>query len=339
MVRQFIASSLCIVITLTCATSCVDIEEYDNTTYGNMKALWTIMDEHYCFFEEKERALGVNWEDIGAQYSQQANKQLSQKQEFELLCRMVGELRDGHVNLSSPFDYGRNWSWKEDYPANFSDSLQRRYLGTDYKISNGIYYKILGDNIGYIYAGTFEYTIGDGNLDEIIYHLLSCNGLIIDIRNNGGGLLTEAKKLAARFCNEKTFVGYMSHKNGPEHNDFSEKKEQWIEPSAGIRWQKKVCVLTNRSVFSAANEFTKYMKQMPLATVIGDTTGGGAGMPFSAELPNGWGVRFSACPMYDIDGKSTEQGIEPDMHVEMTDEDMRRNQDGIIEAARAFLKE
>ena len=129
----------------------------------------------------------------------------------------------------------------------------------------------------------------------------------------------------------------MRHKTGRGRSDFSGMKEQRLKPSAGIRWQKKVVVLTNRSVYSAANEFVKYMKCCPGVTVVGDRTGGGAGMPFSSEMPNGWSVRFSACPMYDREGQCTEFGIEPDHAVGITDEDFRRGRDTIIEFARTLI--
>lgn len=318
-------------------TSCVDVDEYDNTASDNMEALWKIMDERYCFFNEKKQRLGVDWDDVHARYAANVDDRMSRTQLFEFLGNMTGELRDGHVNLSASFDIARNWSWKENHAANYSDSLQRRYLGTDYKIASGMYYRILDDNIGYVYIGSFSDEIGDGNIDEVLLHLASCQGLVIDVRNNGGGMLTEAEKLAARFCNQSTLVGYMQHKTGTGHDDFSDKKEQRIAPSAGIRWQKRACVLTNRSVYSAANEFVKYMKCMPLVTVVGDTTGGGSGLPYSAELPNGWSVRLSACPMYDRDGNSTEHGIEPDVNVGITDDDMQKGIDTIIEKARAIL--
>lgn len=322
-------------LTALSVTSCVDVEEQDNTAKGNMEALWTIMDEHYCFFAEKEATLGVNWDDVHTRYTEQVtDNKLSTAQLFELLCSMIGELRDGHVNLSASFDYGRNWSWKEDYPTNFSDTLQRRYLGTDYRIASGLRYRILDDNTGYVYCPTFESTIGDGNLDEILLYLMPCNRLIIDVRGNGGGMLTEAQKLAARFTDERRLVGYMQHKTGTGRNDFSDREEQWIAPSAGIRWHKNVRVLTNRSVYSAANEFVKYMKCMPNVKVVGDTTGGGAGMPYVSELPNGWSVRFSACPMFDAQGNSTEQGIAPDVKVDITDDDFAKGLDTIIETAR-----
>ena len=68
------------------------------------------------------------------------------------------------------------------------------------------------------------------------------------------------------------------------------------------------------------------------------TTGGGSGLPFSSELPNGWSVRFSACPMYDAGMNQIEFGIKPDTCVSLTQEDLARNKDTMIEAAREFLK-
>ena len=103
-------------------------------------------------------------------------------------------------------DVGRYWSWHEDYPSNFNDSIHQIYLGTDYRIAAGMYYKILDDNIGYIYYESFSSGIGEGNLDEVMYYLRLCNGLIVDVRNNSGGTLTYAERLAERFTNEKRLV-------------------------------------------------------------------------------------------------------------------------------------
>ena len=198
-------------------------------------------------------------------------------------------------------------------------------------------YRILDDNIGYIYCGSFSGAMGAGNLDDIMSYLMTCNGLILDIRDNSGGMVTSAEELAARFTNEEILVGYMQHKTGKGHNDFSSMEEQRLKPSKGIRWQKRVMLLTNRQVYSAANEFVKYMKQCPNVTVVGDQTGGGAGLPFSSTLPNGWGVRFSACPMYDVNKMSTEQGIAPDVNIQLKQEDLLKGEDTIIEEARRLI--
>ena len=338
-IRKWFMVVMLITFHASLIVSCIDETEYDNTPQGNFEALWKIIDEHYCFFEYKQHEYGLDWNQVYNKYKVRAKENLNREQLFEVLTDMLAELKDGHVNLSAAFDYGRYWSWYEDYPSNFSDTLQRIYLGTDYRIASGLKYTILDDNIGYVYYESFQNGIGEGNLDEVIQHLILCNGLILDIRNNGGGNLTYAEKLAARFCHEKTLVGYQQHKTDKGHNDFSKMEEQHLEPSSNMRWQKPVIVLTNRHVFSAANEFVKYMKCMPLVKVVGDKTGGGSGLPFSSTLPNGWTVRFSACPMYDRQRQHTEFGIDPDYSVSQKDADFADGKDTLIEFARKLLVE
>lgn len=320
-------------LALVLFTSCIREEEYADNPRGNFEALWKIMDEHYCFFTEKN----IDWNAIHAKYAPQVDDGMTSAQLFEVLAKMIGELKDGHVNLYSSFDVGRNWSWHENYPSNFSDTLYNKYIGTDYKIAGPLRYRVLDDNIGYLRCASFDGAIGSGNLDNVLSDFAPCNGLIIDIRDNSGGLLTDAETFAARFTNKEILVGYMQHKTGTGHNDFSSLEEQRLKPSNGVRWQKHVILLTNRQVYSAANEFTKYMKCCPQVTIVGDQTGGGAGLPYTSELPNGWGVRFSACPMYDRNKQSTEFGIAPDHQVNLTQEDLLRGKDTIIEYARELL--
>ena len=321
------------------AISCVDEDEFPDTPQGNFEALWKVIDEHYCFFDYKQHAYGLDWQQIYNKYNVRAKENITDYQLFEVLADMLAELRDGHVNLYTAFDNGRYWRWHEDYPTNFSDTLQRRYLGTDYRIASGLKYRILDDNIGYVYCASFTTAIGEGNLDEVIKYFAFCNGLIIDIRGNGGGNLTNAEKLAARFCNEKTLVGYIQHKTGKGHNDFSSMEPQYIEPSANLRWQKNAVVLTNREVFSAANDFVKCMKCFPNVKIVGDHTGGGSGLPFTSSLPNGWTVRFSACPSYDSERQQIEFGIDPNYWVQLSDDDFRQGKDTILEFARKLLVE
>ena len=319
--------------------SCVDEESYPDTTQGNFEALWRIIDEHYCFFDYKQQAYGLDWQQAYNIYKVRSRGNLNSYQLFEVLTDMLSQLRDGHVNLYATFDNGRYWKWHEDYPTNFSDTLQRRYLGTDYHIAAGMAYRILDDNIGYLYVGSFANSIGESALDEIITHFAFCNGLIVDIRSNGGGSLTSAETLAARFCQEKTLTGYIQHKTGKGHNDFSEMEPQYMEPSARLRWHKTVAVLTNRGVYSAANDFVKCMKCFPQVSTVGDQTGGGSGLPFTSTLPNGWTVRFSACPSYDRNRQQIEFGIAPDHLVNQSEEDFRQGKDTIIEFARKLLVE
>ena len=333
----FIVSFLYFYIAAMLMVACVDTEERPDTPMGNFEALWHIIDEHYCFFDYKQHVYGLDWQEVYNKYKVRVNDNMSSTQLFEVLCDMLGELRDGHVNLISSMDYGRYWAWHEAYPQNYSDTLERRYLGTDYRIAGGMSYRILDDNIGYIRYASFASPVGEGNMDDCFSYLALCRGLIIDVRNNGGGELTTAERLAARFVQEKTLVSYMQHKTGTGHSDFSQLEARYLEPSSNLRWHKGVCVLTNRSVFSAANDFAVMMHALPNVKLVGDHTGGGSGMPMSSSLPNGWSVRYSACPIYDKNKQQTEFGIDPDVSVSLTDEATVAGIDLIIEKARELL--
>lgn len=321
-------------------SSCITEEMPVDTHRGNFDALWQTIDEHYCFFEYKTEAYGLDWDEVKERYAPAVNGKMTNRQLFEVLSKMTYELRDGHVNLYASHDVARYGDWFDNYPMNYSDSLERKYLGraTDYKVAAGLKYRILDDNIGYVRCASFANGFGDGNLHEIMVELALCDGLIVDVRHNGGGLLTAAEKLASLFVNEPTIGGYICHKTGPAHNAFSAPEPIRITPFVGLRWQKPVAILTNRRTYSAANSFVMFLKGLPHVSIIGDCTGGGSGMPFSSELPNGWSIRFSACPMLDREKQHTELGIAPDLKVDISGDDYARSVDTILETARTHLR-
>ena len=315
--------------------------EYANTPKGNYMALWTILDEHYCFFDLKKEKLGVDWDEVKKRYAASISDDISDKALFEVLCKMIGELRDGHVNLVSSYDYGRNWSWKTDYPANFSKDIQEKYLGNNYVIGgNGYYYRVLDDNIGYLVVESFEDAMTSGRLNVMFNNMMLCNGLIIDIRDNGGGSLEASDFLASHFTEKKVTVSYSCYKTGPGHNDFSELYKNELSPAdEDLRWIKPVVLLVNRGCFSSANDFSCAMKALDNVTLMGDTTGGGGGLPMSSELPNGWVVRYSSAPTFDVEMNHIEFGIAPDIRVDMKDEDLQAGIDTYIETARKFIND
>ena len=330
---------LFLLIGLLSATSCIREEVSGNTPEANFESLWKIIDEQYCFLDYKKQEYGLDWDQVHDAYAKRITPSMGWEALFEVLSEMVAELRDGHVNLTSSLASSQYRQWFDSYPRNFSDSIQSIYLKKDYNQSSGLTYQILENNIGYIYCSSFSNGIGDGNLDQTLNRLAICDGLIIDVRNNGGGNLTTAQKLAARFTNQKTLVGYMTHKTGKGHSDFSNPYPVYIEPSNGIRWQKRAVVLTNRRSFSATNDFVNSMKQFPLITIVGDKTGGGSGLPFTSEIPCGWSIRFSASPMLDPQMNQIEFGINPDVKIDMTSEDMQKGKDTMIEYACKLLKD
>lgn len=314
--------------------ACQPYEEFDDTADGNLEALWTIIDEHYCFLDEK----GVDWDGVLPIYRKRLHTGMTQREYFDVCAQMLDTLRDGHVNLSSTFNTSYYRKWWSDYPQDFNlRTLQDNCLEFDYSTTSGIIYKILPDSIGYMYIASFSSPIGESNLDWILHYFKDCKALVIDIRNNGGGMLTNVETLVGRFIEQEICAGFIRHKTGPGHNDFSKWQEVRYQPSDGrIPFiNKPIIVVTNRSCFSAANDFVSVMKELPNVKIVGARTGGGSGMPFSSELPNGWSVRFSACPMTDAHGISTEEGIDPSPNCEVhsPDDELAAGIDHIFEFA------
>ena len=324
------AAAMCCLALMTAA--CAHDDEWQQDQVGNFEALWTIMDEHYSFFDDKQ----VDWNQVHQRYRALVSDKMSDRELFDVCGDMLDELRDGHTNLIATHDVSRYWVW-EQWPVNYDERLiDEHYLNFDYKLSSGIKYQLLTPNIGYMYYGSFSSTIGSGNLDMILSYLSTADALIIDVRNNGGGLLTNVEKLVSRFIGGKTLAGYIRHKTGPGHNDLSDPYAYYYEPAKNhIHYLKPVVVLANRGTFSAANNFVSIMGSLDQVTVVGDTTGGGCGLPFTGELPNGWRVRFSACPILDAQGRLTEFGVAPDVRVDMDPDD--RSRDAILDAALRLL--
>ena len=311
-------------------TSCDSNEiVYDNDPQGNFDALWNILDKNYCFFEYKK----INWDSIGVSYRARVTSKMGNDALFDLMALMLSELKDGHVNLIASHDITRYWSWKEDFPTNFNPIIVDKYL-KDYASASGMKYKILEDNVGYIYYGSFSNPVSESGLNQILNRMSICKGIILDVRNNGGGSLVNVDRIAGRFFNERELVGYISHKDGPGHNDFSDLYPKYLESSNSIRFQKPVIILANRGCYSATNEFVSTMKYAHNATIVGDKTGGGSGFPFSSELPNGWSLRFSTSPTFNAEKQHIEFGIEPDVRLDMTAEDINKMKDTYIEYAR-----
>lgn len=324
-------------LTLVC-TSCHDAPDYDNTLYGNFDALADIIDQHYCFFEYKD----IDWKEVTQKYRKEINSDTSVIDLFMICSEMLDELKDGHVNLSSRFSTSYYRQWWSDSLQNFNlRTLEQYYLNFNWMSTSGIMYKRIQNEVAYMYYPSFATTISETSLDYILAILANSRGLILDIRDNGGGNLTNINTLVGRFIDEKFTGGYIMHKTGPGHNDFSEPYPMEYEPAeeGRIKWHGPVVVLTNRSCFSAANNFVSVMKELPNVTIVGSTTGGGGGLPFTSELPVGWGIRFSACPILDANKNQIEFGISPDFYVQAPDEELAEGKDAILEFAIDLLKE
>ena len=307
-----------------------------NNPVENFDLLWKTVDEKYSFFDFKN----IDWDDAYRRYRPLVTENMSEEALFKVMADMLFELRDGHVNLTSDFDVSRNWDWFQDYPANYDGTtLERNYLGKDFRIVGPFFTKEIR-NVGYIRYASFLNIINEDQLDQLIDGYRDAKGIIMDIRDNSGGQLDNAEIIAMRLAertsdDEKRTVGYVRYKDGPAHDDFTRTFPLVLPKHQSF--DKPVVVLTNRSVFSAANAFAAYMSTLPNVTLVGDITGGGGGAPYSGELLNGWKFRFSANQLMDLDQVPIENGIVPDIKVDITPEDKAAGRDTILETALDLL--
>lgn len=317
-------------------TSCHHIDEWDNDPTGNFDALWTIIDEHYCFLDEK----GLDWDEVYSRYRPRVNDNTDPVELYSICAEMLDELRDGHVNLSTPFATSYYKKWWSDYPQNFDWRLvEEHYLKFGGFSRGGFDYAILPDSVAYVRYASFAVPASDTTLDWMLMLLRDCRGMVFDIRDNSGGSMASVETIVRRFITSTITAGYIRHKSGPGHSDFSEPYRYSYEPAAAgrFRWTKPVVLLVNRSTFSAANNFTSVMRLLPGVTLVGDTTGGGSGMPFGSEIPNGWAVRFSASPVYDAEMRLTEFGVPPHIRVDLDPEAALRGTDTMLDTAIALI--
>ena len=200
-----------------------------------------------------------------------------------------------------------------------------------------------------MYYSSFSSEFSDALLDHILIKFKDCKGVIIDIRSNGGGNIANVNKLACRFSKEdKVLCGYKIHKTGPGHNEFADTIPDYLQPEKSgafeeeqelVKFLKNVVVLSNRGVYSAANDFIRTMKVLDNVTIIGDRSGGGGGVPCNFDMPNGWYARLSSVPMLDINKEHTEFGIDPTegFKIDMAEDAHITGKDAILDKAIEFL--
>lgn len=336
--KSSMALTIFIVLLAALLPACHEMEDYDNTALDNFDCLWKSVDQNYCFFAEKD----VDWQEVGQRYRSRIIPGITREELFSLCAEMLEELKDGHVNLNAPFNTSYYRGWWSAYPQDFDwRVVQQYYLAFDYRNIGSIAYKILPQNVGYMRYPSFSSMPGEGNLDHIFSYLSACDGLIIDIRDNGGGLLTNIEPLVGRLIHHTTRAGYIRHKSGPAHDQWSDFYPIEYKPAKENRivWNKPLVILTNRSCFSAANTFVMVCKELENVYIVGSRTGGGGGLPFTAQMPNGWNVRFSASPVFDLDFNSIESGIDPSPGCEAhaLPQELALGKDGILDKAIAIL--
>ncbi len=306
----------------------------ENTPINNFELLWETIDRKYSFFTYKN----INWDSLYHEYRPRVHNRMTNRQLFNLMADLLFHLKDGHVNLESGFDRSGNWEWYKDAPNNFNYSLLRTfYLKGDYVRTGPFVSKVI-DSIGYVYIGSFSERVKPEHIDSIIKRFYGLKGIVFDVRSNGGGYSTNVGIVAGRFSDRRRLAAYKLFKTGPGHDDFTDPQPVYLSPAGKKQFLKPVTVLTNRRSYSASNDFVLKMSSLPHVTIVGDTTGGGGGTPVNAELLNGWTYRFSATMTLAPDKFNVEHGIAPDIKVNMSQRDINRGIDTILETALEYIR-
>ena len=305
--------------------------EPENTPETVFNYLWTEAKEKYAFFEYKN----IDWDEVYDRYQPQIKAEMSQAELFNVLFAMLNELRDGHVNLISPFNVSR---YNVDLlgPQNFDwRILRENYLGEDYYITGPLNHDFLAnEKVGYVRYASFSSFVSQLDLDFVMLRYRETDGMIIDLRQNGGGSIANVFQILNRFVDEKTLVYNSYLKTGPGPNDFSEAQAAYLEPEEDhLDYDKPVVLLVDRGTYSASSFFALAAKALPQFTIIGDNTGGGLGIPNGGQLPNGWTYRFSISQTLSLDGQNYEDGVPPDEKVIMSAVNRLQGKDPVLERA------
>jgi len=332
-------SKVALFILIALLWSCEELfleKDAANDPESNFEYLWNNMSQRYSLFEFK----GIDWDSIYAVYRPQVNAQTPNDELFDIMAEMLNTLEDGHTNLRAQQDIARYFPYLEA-PPNFNyDIVERNYLGEDFRITGFMQNQIL-DDVGYIYYGSFVQNIAEWELDTIInrFNKVGVRGVIIDIRNNEGGNPANGLKMLSRLIDTRTHIYTSQQKSGPGRDDFGAPQEIFLDPNTeDPSFPGKVVVLSNRTVYSAGSYFSAGIRAIPEVTLMGDTTGGGSGVPAGFELPNGWACNYSSTIGTLADGYNFEGGVPPEMYVTLDTADVLNGVDTIIEAALAEIR-
>lgn len=190
-------------------------------------------------------------------------------------------------------------------------------------------------NIGYLeLEGFAPARAAADTLAAAMTLLAHTDALIIDLRNNGGGDAAAVLQLASYLLDKPTHLSDFYHREGERI------EPRWTSDAvAGVRYgqDKPVTILTSKYTFSAAEDFSYALKNLKRATIVGETTGGGANpgddirlLPhFSAFVPLGRSISPITASNWEA------VGVTPDVSV-CADDAMRTAQVAILTAMSAL---
>ena len=192
-------------------------------------------------------------------------------------------------------------------------------------------HEMLENNIGYIAVSSFEGKTAE-HYAEAVEELMDegADKIIVDLRDNGGGLLSAVVEMLDYMLPEGVLV-YTEDKNGDKVYERS--GEECVEV--------EVAILINGNSASASEVFTGAMQDYEAAVVVGETSFGKGIVQTVRYLGDGTAVKYTTSAYYTPNGRNIHgTGIEPDVEVSLpTDEEayengvLKREYDTQLEAA------
>ncbi|MDA9073151.1 S41 family peptidase [Pelagibacteraceae bacterium] len=182
--------------------------------------------------------------------------------------------------------------------------------------------EILGKdkNLGYIRLKSFNENSDNQFLNVIkkFEQSTKINGYILDLRNNPGGLLTQAINITDFFLNDGEIVSTKGRKASETRKFFARKGDE-------IKG-KPIIVLINNGSASASEIFAGALKDHKRAIILGENSYGKGSVQSIIPLRNGGGIRLTISKYYLPSGNSiSEVGVTPDIFVEETGENFKIN--------------
>lgn len=192
--------------------------------------------------------------------------------------------------------------------------------------------EMLENQIGYIHIFTFGYSTNE-ELRAAIQDLLDqdVQGLVIDFRNNGGGLLTTAIHVASEFLPEGEVVLYERYGDGTEdiHKTIP----------GGLATDIPITILINEGSASASEVVAGALQDLERGQLVGVTSYGKGSVQNWVPLNNNQGaVRVTIAKwLTPLERTIHEIGLTPDVVVEITDEDRKEDRDPQLDKAVEIL--
>ena len=191
-----------------------------------------------------------------------------------------------------------------------SDSKDHDYTMKRRKVENPtVEYKMLDNNIGYIAVSSFYEVTGKQFIDAVgKLNVEGMEGLIIDLRDNGGGLLDIAVEMLDFMLPEGKIV-YTEDKNGNIIDSYNSTDEQ--------KFTKPLVLLVNEYSASASEIFAGAIKDYRIGTLVGTNTYGKGIVQRLFPLDDGSAVKVTIAKYFTPNGNDIHKvGIKPDVEVE-----------------------